>query len=105
MICDIIALSLRPVLQVRAPHVTMERMITDGTFCFRPLVNYYGNTPKSIDYPRKTMYQLLLDTARRYPQNIAYEFMGKSTDYTTFLRRIELTARAFVALGIHKGTG
>ena len=37
MICDIIALSLRPVLQVRAPHVTMERMITDGTFCFRPL--------------------------------------------------------------------
>ena len=74
-----------------------------GLSASAPWVNYYGNTPKSIDYPRKTMYQLLLDTARRYPQNIAYEFMGKSTDYTTFLRRIELTARAFVALGIHKG--
>ena len=45
-----------------------------------PWVNFYGNTPKSIDYPRKTMYQLLSDTARRYPQNIAYVFMGKETD-------------------------
>ena len=68
-----------------------------------PWLNFYGNTPKTIDYPRKTMYQLLADTARRYPQNIAYEFMGKTTDYTTFLRRIELTARAFMAMGIHRG--
>lgn len=68
-----------------------------------PWVNFYGNTPKSIDYPRKTMYQLLSDTARRYPQNIAYVFMGKETDYTTFLRRVDLAAKAFVAMGIHRG--
>lgn len=68
-----------------------------------PWVNFYGNTPKSIDYPHLTMYQLLADTARRYPQNIAYEFMGKETDYATFLRRVDLTARAFVAMGIHRG--
>ena len=68
-----------------------------------PWVNFYGNTPKSIDYPRKTMYQLLSDTARRYPQNIAYVFMGKETDYATFLRREDLAAKAFVAMGIHRG--
>lgn len=68
-----------------------------------PWVNFYGNTPKSIDYPRKTMYQLLSDTARRYPQNIAYVFMGKETDYATFLRRVDLAAKAFVAMGIHRG--
>ena len=68
-----------------------------------PWVNFYGNTPKSIDYPHLTMYQLLADTARRYPQNIAYEFMGKETDYATFLRRVDLTAGAFVAMGIHRG--
>ena len=68
-----------------------------------PWVNFYGNTPKSIDYPSKTMYQLLSDTARRYPQNIAYVFMGKETDYATFLRRVDLAAKAFVAMGIHRG--
>ena len=68
-----------------------------------PWVNFYGNTPKSIDYPRKTMYQLLSDTARRYPQNIAYVFMGKETDYATFLRWVDLAAKAFVAMGIHRG--
>ena len=51
------------------------------------------------------MYQLLSDTARRYPQNIAYVFMGKETDYATFLRRVDLAAKAFVAMGIHRGTG
>lgn len=68
-----------------------------------PWLNFYGKMPKSIDYPRKTMYQMVADTARKYPQNIAYDFMGRQTDYATFLRRIELTARAFLAMGIHKG--
>ena len=68
-----------------------------GLSASAPWVNYYGNTPKSIDYPRKTMYQLLLDTARRYPQNIAYEFMGKYND------GLLETYKPDVALGIHKG--
>ena len=68
-----------------------------------PWLNFYGDIPKTIDYPRKTMYQLLEDTARQYPQYIAYTFLGKDTDYTTFLRRIDLTARAFHAMGIHRG--
>ena len=68
-----------------------------------PWLNFYGDIPKTIDYPRKTMYQLLEDTAKQYPQHIAYTFLGKDTDYTTFLRRIDLTARAFHAMGIHRG--
>ena len=41
-----------------------------------PWLKYYGNTPHSIDYPEKTMYEMIEDTARRYPGNIAYEFMA-----------------------------
>ena len=50
-----------------------------------PWLKYYGNTPHSIDYPEKTMYEMIEDSARRYPGNIAYEFMGKKTDYRTSL--------------------
>ena len=36
-----------------------------------PWLKYYGNTPHSIDYPEKTMYEMIEDSARRYPGNIA----------------------------------
>lgn len=49
------------------------------------------------------MFELLADVARKYPENIAYEFMGKGTTYQSFIRRVELTAKAFQAMGIHKG--
>ena len=68
-----------------------------------PWLKYYGNTPHSIDYPDKTMYEMIEDAAKRYPDNIAYEFMGKKTDYRTFLARIQATAKALLAFGIRKG--
>ena len=78
----------------------LERMISIWLLsASAPWVNFYGNTPKSIDYPRKTMYQLLSDTARRYPQNIAYVFMGKETDYATFLRRVDLGGQGLCGHG------
>ena len=49
------------------------------------------------------MYEMIEDSARRYPGNIAYEFMGKKTDYRTFLARIQATAKALWAFGIRKG--
>ena len=68
-----------------------------------PWLKYYGNTPATIDYPHMTMYQLLSQTARKYPQNIAYDFMGKTTTYQEFLQRIDLTAKSYAAMGICKG--
>ena len=68
-----------------------------------PWTAYYGNTPVSLNYPQKTMYQMLRDTAVQYPDHIAYVFMGKKTSYSVFLRRIDRTARALTAMGIKKG--
>ena len=68
-----------------------------------PWVKFYGNTPPHIEYPNKTMYQLVAKTARKYPRNIAYQFMGKKTDYATFMQRVEQTAKAFHAMGIRRG--
>ena len=68
-----------------------------------PWTAYYGTTPAHLDYPNKTMYQLLEDTALRYPKETAYSFMGKNTSYGDFLQRIDAAARGFVAMGIGKG--
>ncbi|MBQ7871653.1 MAG: AMP-binding protein, partial [Oscillospiraceae bacterium] len=38
-----------------------------------------------------------------YPELCAYEFMGRQTDYRSFLARIDRAARALYALGIQKG--
>ena len=68
-----------------------------------PWYKFYGNTPKHLDYPRQTIYQIVRQTARRHPGGVAYEFMNKETTYAQFMQRIDRTARALVALGIEKG--
>ena len=68
-----------------------------------PWLAYYGNTPTTIDYPDKTMYQLLSETAKQYPDHIAYIFQGKKTTFTQFMTRIEAAAKGLTALGIGKG--
>ena len=68
-----------------------------------PWTAFYGNTPISLTYPEKTMYQLVQETAQQYPNNTAYVFMGKKTSYPAFLARIDAAARGLVAMGIGKG--
>ncbi len=68
-----------------------------------PWLNFYGDMPKHLDYPRKTIYQIVRQTAREHPGLVAYEFMNKETTYAQFMHRIDRTARALVALGIGKG--
>ena len=68
-----------------------------------PWLSYYSNTPATIDYPRKTMYQMLAEAGGKYPNNTAYMFMGKETSYASFLQRIEAAAKGLYAMGIRKG--
>ena len=68
-----------------------------------PWTRFYGNTPASLDYPQKTMYQMLRDTAEKYSENTAYIFMGKKTSYNAFMKRIEAAAKGLTAMGIGKG--
>ena len=68
-----------------------------------PWLRFYGDMPKHLDYPNLTLYQLVRQTALAHPSLVAYEFLNKETTYDEFLRRIDRTARAFVALGIKKG--
>lgn len=68
-----------------------------------PWLKYYGDTPTHLDYPRQTIYQIVRESARKYPNDVAYEFMNKQTTYAQLMRRIDRVARALIALGIEKG--
>ena len=68
-----------------------------------PWVNYYGNTPAHLDYPEKTMYQMVSTSARQHPDSTAYIFMGKETSFRSFLARIDAAAKGLYNMGIRKG--
>ena len=64
---------------------------------------YYGDVPHTIDYPDVSMYGLLCESAGKYPNNTAYDFMGKSVDYTGFIREVDTCAKALSAIGVKEG--
>ena len=68
-----------------------------------PWLRFYGDTPATLTYPNKTMYQLVAQTAEQYPTHTAYIFQGKKTSYSQFMGRIAAAARGLTALGIGKG--
>ena len=78
-------------------------ILTMGLSSSAPWVKYYGNTPVSLDYPQKTMFQMVCDAARRHPDHTAYVFMGKKTSYQEFMTRIDAAARGLYNLGIRRG--
>ena len=68
-----------------------------------PWTRFYGGTPISLDYPHKTMYQLLAETAAGCPKRTAYSFQGRETSYARFMERIDAAARGLYHMGIRKG--
>ena len=68
-----------------------------------PWKNYLGDVPMHLEYFQGTMAEALEKIANKYPKNIAFDFMGKSTSYPTLLENVEICARALKALGIQEG--
>ena len=74
-----------------------------GLSASAPWLKYYGSTPASLEYPQKTMYEMVAAAAKRKPNHIAYVFMGKKTGYTEFMKRIEAAAKGLYKMGIRAG--
>ena len=84
-------------------HIPKGKINIMGISASAPWLNYYGKTPATIDYPRKTMYQMVAQAAELYPNNIAYSFQGKQTTFNAFHKRIEAAAKGLYNMGIRKG--
>ncbi len=68
-----------------------------------PWLSQYGTVPATLDYPKLTMYRMVLRICREHPELPAYEFMGCKTTYRQLETRLDRTARALYALGIRSG--
>ena len=74
-------------------------MITAKT----PWAPYVGDVPLHLDYFDGSMCDMVEDVARRYPTNVAFDFMGKSTTYRDLVQEIHRCAKALKTIGVREG--
>lgn len=74
-------------------------MITAKT----PWKNYMGDVPMHLDYFEGSMFEAVEAIAKKYPKNVAFDFMGKSTTYKELVENIENCAKALKTIGIREG--
>ena len=67
------------------------------------LKSYEPEVPHSIDYPKVSLYEMLKQTAERFPANDAVSFMGRALTYQELLSQVDAFAAALEGLGIKKG--
>ncbi len=65
-----------------------------------PWQKHMGDVPMHLDYFDGSMFEALENIAKKYPNNVAFDFMGKSTTYKSFLRSVKTCAKALRAIGI-----
>jgi len=68
-----------------------------------PWANHLGGMPMHLDYFEGSMIAAVEAVAERYPDNVAFDFMGKSTTYKGMVREIHRCARALKTIGVREG--
>ncbi len=68
-----------------------------------PWKDSMGDVPMHLDYFDGTMFEALEDIAKKYPDYIAFDFMGKSTSYKDLVAQIRTCARSLKTLGVRPG--
>ena len=67
------------------------------------LKKYDQGVPEHIDYPQVTLFQLLEDSARKYPDKPCTIFKGATISYKEMNELTDRVAAALVKLGVKKG--
>ncbi len=68
-----------------------------------PWAEHVGEVPLHLTYFKGSMYDMLEDVALRYPNHIAFDFMGRSTTYKQMIEEIDRCARALRTIGVREG--
>ena len=68
-----------------------------------PWLNNLGGVPAHLDYFQGSMFEMVEEVARKYPDYVAFDFMGKSTTYKKLVENIEKCAKALKTIGVRKG--
>ncbi len=68
-----------------------------------PWIKNLGDVPPHLEYFQGSMFDAVKVTAQKYPDNVAYVFMGKTTSYKTLVSQVALCARSLRTIGIRAG--
>lgn len=68
-----------------------------------PWLNSLGDMPSHLDYFQGSMFEAVKAVADKYPSNVAFDFMGKSTSYKSMLEQIENCAKSLRTIGVREG--
>ena len=67
-----------------------------------PWKDHLGDIPFTLTYFDGTMYEAVEKIANQYPNNVAFDFMGKSTTYKTLIEKINVCAKALRTIGVRE---
>ena len=67
-----------------------------------PWADHLGDVPLHLEYFEGSMFEALENIARQYPDNIAFDFMGKSTSYRKLIEETERCAKALKTIGVRE---
>ncbi len=67
-----------------------------------PWKDFMGEVPMHLDYFEGSMFDMVKSVAERYPNNVAFDFMGKSTTYAELIEQIERCAKALKTIGVRE---
>ena len=68
-----------------------------------PWAGHTGDVPMHLDYFDGSMFEAVARIAEQYPNQTAFNFMGKSTSYSNMVSNIEECARALKTIGVREG--
>lgn len=68
-----------------------------------PWIKNLGGVPSHLEYFEGSMYDKIAEIAVKYPDYIAYDFMGGKVKYKDFIKKVDECARALAAIGVKEG--
>ena len=75
----------------------------DNVTARAPWKAHLGEVPFHLDYFEGSMFDAVAAIAEKYPNNVAFDFMGRSTTYKTLVKEIEQCAKALKTIGVREG--
>ncbi len=67
-----------------------------------PWLKSLGDIPSHLAYFEGSLYEMVADAAKKYPDYTAFDFMGKSTTYRRMMESIDQCAKALRTIGVRE---
>ena len=68
-----------------------------------PWKDHMGGVPMHLEYPQGSMFDAVREVAEKYPDYVAFDFMGRSTTYRKLVEQVEACAKSLKTLGVRAG--